>query len=109
MMLFDPSWVQASKWGVREDKCSREEGQKRSRPICRGKGWHSRERKLNESKCEGHVALRGEVDNRVSRNHIWVKLCFCFCNLIARIYKVRHLCSQASAFGHESAKSVSAQ
>jgi hypothetical protein len=36
-------------------------------------------------------------------------LAFCFCNLLARVYKVRPLCFQGSAFGHESAGSVLAQ
>jgi hypothetical protein len=34
---------------------------------------------------------------------------FCFCNLLAREYKVRPLCSQGSAFGHESTDYVLAQ
>jgi hypothetical protein len=36
-------------------------------------------------------------------------LAFCFCNLLARVYKVRPLCSQNSAFGHESTEYVVAQ
>jgi hypothetical protein len=34
---------------------------------------------------------------------------FFFCDLLARVYKVRPLCSRGSAFGHESAESVLAQ
>jgi hypothetical protein len=34
---------------------------------------------------------------------------FCFCNLLARVYKVKPLCSQGSAFEHESTESVLAQ
>jgi hypothetical protein len=30
-------------------------------------------------------------------------------NLLARVYKVKLLCSQGTAFGHESAESVPAQ
>jgi hypothetical protein len=36
-------------------------------------------------------------------------LLFCFCNLLARVYKVKPLCSWGSAFGPESAGSVLAQ
>jgi hypothetical protein len=36
-------------------------------------------------------------------------LAFCFCNLLARVYKVRPLCSQGSAFGHKSTESVLAR
>jgi hypothetical protein len=32
-----------------------------------------------------------------------------FCNLLGRLYKVRPLCSQNSAFGHESTEYVVAQ
>jgi hypothetical protein len=34
---------------------------------------------------------------------------FCFYNLLARVNKVRPLCSRGSAFGHKSAGSVPAQ
>jgi hypothetical protein len=59
------------------------------------------EKKLKESKLEkSDIALGGgEVINRVTCSHMWVKLCFFFCNLLARVYKVRPLCSQGSAFG----------
>jgi hypothetical protein len=36
-------------------------------------------------------------------------LAFCFCNLLARVYKVRPFCSWGSAFGHKSAGSVLVQ
>jgi hypothetical protein len=38
-----------------------------------------------------------------------LELAFFFCNLLARVYNLRPHCSQGSAFGHESAKSVPAQ
>jgi hypothetical protein len=42
--------------------------------VIAGKEWHSREIKLKESKCEEvHIALGGEIANRVACNHLWVK------------------------------------
>jgi hypothetical protein len=38
-----------------------------------------------------------------------VFLFYCICNLLARVYKVKALCSWGSAFGQESPESVLAQ
>jgi hypothetical protein len=50
-----------------------------------------------------------KIANEVTCSYMLVEPCFLFCNLLARICKGRTLCSQGSAFGHESAESVPAQ
>jgi hypothetical protein len=75
------------------------------------KGRHSREIKLKKLKHkEGHIEL-GKWNSQWShiQSYVGWALLFCFCNLLARVYKGRPFCSQGSAFGHESAESVSAQ
>jgi hypothetical protein len=56
MMLFDPRWVRASKWGMMYQGGGPE---KKQASLCSDKvagwrGWHSREVKPKESEHEGH-------------------------------------------------------
>jgi hypothetical protein len=66
---------------------------------------------------EGHIAP-GRGHSHSTRIKYPIKLnitihgldfAFCFCNLLARVYKVRPLCSRGSAVEHESTESVLAQ
>jgi hypothetical protein len=50
-----------------------------------------------------------EIAKIVTSTIYELSFAFCFCNLLARVYKVRPFCSQGSAFGHKSAESVLAQ
>jgi hypothetical protein len=65
------------------------------RSCSTGEGEKSRSTRVNKP-LELYVTIYG------------LDLAFCFCNLLARAYNVRSLCSQGSAFGHESAESVPA-
>jgi hypothetical protein len=54
----------------------------------RGKGWQSREIKLKELKHEGHIAP-GKIKQPMKSHAAIYGMLFCFCNLLARVYKVR--------------------
>jgi hypothetical protein len=61
MMLFDPTWVQASNRGIMQQKGGPEENRLilSSDKVAGRSGWHSREIKPEESEhTEGQVALR---------------------------------------------------
>jgi hypothetical protein len=66
--------------------------------------------KLKELKHEeGHIALGEKLLIELHATIYGLNLTFCFCNLLARVYKVRPLCSWGSAFGHKFAESVPTQ